>query len=149
MEQLAGKPVNILLVEDNPGDVTLIEEALGRAKVRSRLHVVPDGKQAMEFVRRQGDHTEAPRPDLVLLDLDLPRKHGQDVLREIKSDPDLGSIPVIVLTSSKSEEDIVKSYELHANAYVLKPVDFHRFVKVMQAIDNFWFVTVTLPPRHA
>ena len=144
-----GKPIDILLVEDNPGDVMLVEEVLSESKVRNTLHVVSDGEQAMAFVRRQGDHADAPRPDLILLDLNLPRMNGREVLREVKTDPDLKSIPVVVLTSSKSEEDVVKSYELHVNAYILKPVDFHQFVKVMQAIEDFWFVIVKLPSRHA
>lgn len=144
-----GKPVDILLVEDSPGDVMLIEEFLSDSELRHRLHVVSDGEQAMEFVRQQGGHAGAPRPDLVLLDLNLPKKGGTEVLREIKSDPDLKSIPVIVLTSSQSEEDVVKSYELHANAYIQKPVDFHQFVKVMRAIEDFWFTIVKLPPPRA
>lgn len=149
MEQQVGRPVDILLVEDNPGDVMLVEEVLGDSKIRNTLHVVSDGEQAMEFVRRQGEHARAPRPDLILLDLNLPRKSGREVLREIKSDPDLKSIPVVVLTSSKSEEDVIKSYELYVNAYILKPVDFHQFVKVMQGIEDFWFLIVKLPPQHA
>jgi DNA-binding response OmpR family regulator len=103
----------------------------------------------MEFVRRQGKHAGAPRPDLILLDLNLPKKSGREVLREVKTHPDLKTIPVVVLTSSKSDDDVVKSYELHANAYILKPVDFHQFMKVMRAIEDFWFVTVKLPPRPA
>jgi two-component system, chemotaxis family, response regulator Rcp1 len=149
MEQKTGRTADILLVEDNPGDVMLIEEALADSKIRNILHVVSDGEQAMEFVRKQGNHAGAPRPDLILLDLNLPKKNGKEVLREVKSDPDLKSIPVIVLTSSKSEEDVVKSYELHANAYICKPFDFHQFVKVMQTLEDFWFVIVKLPPQHA
>lgn len=149
MTQEVGRPVDILLVEDNPGDVMLIEEVLGDSKIRNTLHVVSDGEQAMEFVRRQGEHARAPRPDLILLDLNLPRKSGREVLREIKSDPDLKSIPVVVLTSSKSEEDVIKSYELHANAYISKPSDFQQFVKVMHAIEDFWFLIVKLPPQRA
>jgi CheY-like chemotaxis protein len=149
MTQEVGRPVDILLVEDNPGDVMLVEETLDDSRIRNRLHVVSDGEQAMEFVRRQGNHADAPRPDLILLDLNLPRKSGREVLREIKSDPDLKSIPVVVLTSSKSEEDVIKSYELHANAYISKPFDFQQFVKVMHAIEDFWFLIVKLPPKHA
>ena len=149
MKQGSGKPMDILLVEDNPGDVMLVEEVLSDSKVRNRLHVVSDGEQAMEFVRRQGKHAGAPRPDLILLDLNLPKKSGREVLREVKTHPDLKTIPVVVLTSSKSDDDVVKSYELHANAYILKPVDFHQFMKVMRAIEDFWFVTVKLPPRPA
>ena len=149
MKQGGGKPIDILLVEDNPGDVMLVEEVLSDSKVRNRLHVVSDGEQAMEFVRRQGKHAGAPRPDLILLDLNLPKKSGREVLREVKTHPDLKTIPVVVLTSSKSDDDVVNSYELHANAYILKPVDFHQFMKVMRAIEDFWFVTVKLPPRPA
>ena len=149
MKQGSGKPIDILLVEDNPGDVMLVEEALSDSKVRNRLHVVSDGEQAMEFVRRQGEHAGAPRPDLILLDLNLPKESGREVLREVKTHPDLKTIPVVVLTSSKSDDDVINSYELHANAYILKPVDFHQFMKVMRAIEDFWFVTVKLPTRHA
>ena len=149
MKQGGGKPIDILLVEDNPGDVVLVEEVLSDSKMWNRLHVVSDGEQAMEFVRRQGKHAGAPRPDLILLDLNLPKKSGREVLREVKTHPDLKTIPVVVLTSSKSDDDVVKSYELHANAYILKPVDFHQFMKVMRAIEDFWFVTVKLPPRPA
>ncbi len=149
MKQGGGKPIDILLVEDNPGDVMLVEEVLSDSKVWNRLHVVSDGEQAMEFVRRQGKHAGAPRPDIILLDLNLPKKSGREVLREVKTHPDLKTIPVVVLTSSKSDDDVVKSYELHANAYILKPVDFHQFMKVMRAIEDFWFVTVKLPPRPA
>jgi CheY-like chemotaxis protein len=148
MEQRIGKPIDILLVEDSPGDVMLVEEVLSDSKMRNRLHVVSDGEQAMEFVRRQGAHARAPRPDLILLDLNLPRKSGREVLQEVKSDPDLKSIPVVVLTSSKLEEGIVKSYESQVNAYIIKPVDFHQFAKVMQAIEDFWFTIVKLPPQH-
>jgi len=149
MKQGSGKPMDILLVEDNPGDVVLVEEVLSDSKMWNRLHVVSDGEQAMEFVRRQGKHAGAPRPDLILLDLNLPKKSGREVLREVKTHPDLKTIPVVVLSSSKSDDDVVNSYELHANAYILKPVDFHQFMKVMRAIEDFWFVTVKLPPRPA
>jgi CheY-like chemotaxis protein len=149
VKQGGGKPIDILLVEDNPGDVVLVEEVLSDSKMWNRLHVVSDGEQAMEFVRRQGKHAGAPRPDLILLDLNLPKKSGREVLREVKTHPDPKTIPVVVLTSSKSDDDVVKSYELHANAYILKPVDFHQFMKVMRAIEDFWFVTVKLPPRPA
>jgi two-component system, chemotaxis family, response regulator Rcp1 len=149
VKQGSGRPIDILLVEDNPGDVMLVEEVLSDSKVRNRLHVVSDGEQAMEFVRRQGKHAGAPRPDLILLDLNLPKKGGREVLREVKTHPDLKTIPVVVLSSSKSDDDVVNSYELHANAYILKPVDFHQFMKVMRAIEDFWFITVKLPPRRA
>jgi CheY-like chemotaxis protein len=130
-------------VEDDPGDVVLIQEAFEHNKVRNRLHVVGDGVEAMKFLRDGGE-----RPDLVLLDLNLPRKDGREVLEEIKTDPALRSIPVVVLTTSKAEEDILRSYDLHANAYVTKPVDFGRFIEVVRQIDEF-FVTVVKLPRHA
>ncbi|HET6547322.1 MAG TPA: response regulator [Solirubrobacter sp.] len=135
------QPISVLLVEDDPGDVVLIEEAFEHNKVRNRLSVVGDGVEAMEFLR------SSERPDLVLLDLNLPRKDGREVLAEIKGDPELRSIPVVVLTTSKAEEDILRSYDLHANAYVTKPVDFNRFIEVVRQIDEF-FVTVVKLPAH-
>jgi CheY-like chemotaxis protein len=137
------QPIVVLLVEDDPGDVVLIQEAFEHNKVRNRLHVVGDGVEAMRFLRDGGE-----RPDLVLLDLNLPRKDGREVLEEIKTDPALRSIPVVVLTTSKAEEDILRSYDLHANAYVTKPVDFGRFIEVVRQIDEF-FVTVVKLPRYA
>jgi CheY-like chemotaxis protein len=137
------QPIAVLLVEDDPGDVVLIQEAFEHNKVRNRLHVVGDGVEAMEFLRNGGE-----RPDLVLLDLNLPRKDGRQVLEEIKTDPALRSIPVVVLTTSKAEEDILRSYDLHANAYVTKPVDFARFIEVVRQIDEF-FVTVVKLPSHS
>ena len=137
---LAIKPVQILLVEDNPGDVRLTQAALSEGKVKNDLYVARDGVDAMQFLRRG-----TPRPDLVLLDLNLPRKSGREVLKEIKDDPELRRIPVIVLTSSEAEEDILRSYSLHANGYVTKPVDFAKFVQVMKIIEEFWFGTVKLP----
>jgi CheY-like chemotaxis protein len=137
------QPIVVLLVEDDPGDVVLIQEAFEHNKVRNRLHVVGDGVEAMEFLRNG-----AERPDLMLLDLNLPRMDGREVLEEIKTDPALRSIPVVVLTTSKAEEDILRSYDLHANAYVTKPVDFGRFIEVVRQIDEF-FVTVVKLPRHA
>ena len=139
------KPVQILLVEDNPGDVRLTQAALAEGKVQNILHVARDGVEAMEFLRRGPNFLQAPRPDLVLLDLNLPRKSGREVLKEIKDDPNLRCIPVIVLTSSEAEEDILKSYNLHANGYVAKPVDFAKFVQVMKIIEEFWFTIVKLP----
>jgi len=136
------QPIVVLLVEDDPGDVVLIQEAFEHNKVRNRLHVVGDGVEAMSFLRDSGE-----RPDLVLLDLNLPRKDGRQVLEEIKTDPALRSIPVVVLTTSKAEEDILRSYDLHANAYVTKPVDFSRFIEVVRQIDEF-FVTVVKLPGH-
>ena len=135
------KPISVLLVEDDPGDVVLIQEAFEHNKVRNSLHVVGDGVEAMDFLR-----TSDSRPDLILLDLNLPRKDGREVLTEIKSDPDLCDIPVVVLTTSSADEDILRSYKLHANAYVVKPVDFNRFVDVVRQIDHF-FVTVVALPR--
>jgi len=139
-------PVEILLVEDNPGDVRLTKEALREGKVYSTLHWAKDGVEALEFLRRQGPHANAPRPDIILLDLNLPKKDGREVLSEIKSDDQLKHIPVVVLTTSKAEEDILRSYELHANCYVTKPVDLDQFIRVVQSIDRFWLTVVTLPP---
>ena len=142
MTQPEAEPIAVLLVEDDPGDVVLIQEAFEHNKVRNTLHVVGDGVQAMEFLRSGGT-----RPDLILLDLNLPRKDGREVLQEVKSDPALRSIPIVVLTTSKAEEDILRSYDLHANAYVTKPVDFNRFIEVVRQIDEF-FVTVVKLPGH-
>jgi CheY-like chemotaxis protein len=140
-----GRPVRILLVEDNPGDVRLTREAFKENKVRNYLSVVPDGVEAMAFLRREGAHDDALRPDIVLLDLNLPRKDGRRVLEEIKSDPDLKSIPVVILTTSKAEEDIVRTYDLHANCYISKPVDLDQFIKVVKSIEDFWLTVVRLP----
>jgi CheY-like chemotaxis protein len=139
------RPVEILLVEDNPGDVRLTREALREGKVRNNLYVVSDGVEALEFLRRQGQHTDAARPDLILLDLNLPRKDGREVLQDIKSDPALRHIPVVVLTSSQADQDIIRAYDLHANCYVTKPVDFEQFIHVVRTIENFWFSIVKLP----
>jgi CheY-like chemotaxis protein len=139
--------IDVLLVEDDPGDVLLIEEAFADNKVRNRLHSVSDGVDALAFLRQAGDYVEAPRPDLILLDLNLPRKDGREVLAEIKSDPELKQIPVVVLTTSKAEEDVLRSYKLHANAYVTKPVDFDRFIEVVRQIDEFFVTVVKLPSR--
>jgi two-component system, chemotaxis family, response regulator Rcp1 len=138
-------PIELLLVEDSEPDVRLTIEALHEAKVRNRLWVVKDGVEALEFLRRQGRHADAPRPDLILLDLNLPRKDGRQVLKEIKSDDSLKCIPVVVLTTSKSEEDVLRAYELHANCYITKPVDFNRFMEVVKSIESFWLTVVTLP----
>ena len=137
--------IEVLLVEDDPGDVVLIQEAFADNKVGNRLSVVGDGVEAMAFLRREGEFADAPRPDLVLLDLNLPRKNGREVLAEIKADPELSIIPVIVLTTSEAEEDIVRSYSLHANAYITKPVDFERFTGVVHQIDEFFVGVVKLP----
>jgi len=132
-------------VEDSPTDVLLAREALEHAKVLNTLHVVDDGVEALEFLRARGKYSGAARPDLVLLDLNLPRKDGREVLAEIKADPSLKLIPVVVLTTSKAEEDILRAYGLHANCYVTKPVDFDQFTNVVKAIENFWFTVVSLP----
>jgi CheY-like chemotaxis protein len=141
------EPIDVLLVEDDAGDVLLIREAFDHNKVHNSLAVVSDGVEAIAYLRREGGHANAPRPDLVLLDLNLPRKDGREVLAEVKADPDLRSIPVVVLTTSKAEEDVLRSYDLHANAYVTKPVDFDRFIEVVRQIDEF-FVSVVKLPEH-
>ena len=141
------KPLDILLVEDNPADVRLTQEAFRDGKIRNNLLAVKDGVEALEFLRRRGRYADAVRPDLILLDLNLPRKDGREVLAEIKSDPALRRIPVVVLTTSRAEMDIVKSYNLHANCYIVKPVDLDQFVGVVKSIDNFWLTAVTLPPE--
>jgi len=140
-----GRPIEILLVEDSEPDVRLTIEALKEAKVKNRLSVVEDGVEAMAFLHREGKHAEAPRPDLILLDLNLPRKDGRQVLKEIKDDPSLKKIPVVVLTISKAEEDVLRAYDLHANCYITKPVDFNRFMEVVRAIEGFWLTVVKLP----
>lgn len=140
-------PLDVLLVEDNPGDVRLMKEALQDDKLIYNLHVVVDGIEAMDFLLQKGDFAKAPRPDLILLDLNLPRKDGREVLAEVKSDPDLKQIPVVILTSSQAEQDIVKTYELHANCYINKPVDLEQFSKVVKSINDFWFTVVRLPKR--
>ncbi len=142
------RPIEILLVEDNQGDVDLTREALEQSKIYNQLSVVNDGVEAIEFLRRKGKYVHASRPDLVLLDLNLPKKDGREVLAEIKSDDNLKRIPVVVLTSSKAEEDILKSYNLHANSYVTKPMDLGQFFKVVQSIEEFWFTIVMLPPKE-
>jgi CheY-like chemotaxis protein len=142
------KWIDVLLVEDDPGDVLLTREAFADNKVSNKLHVVNDGEQAMAFLRNDPPYADAPRPDLILLDLNLPRMDGREVLEEIKADPALRVIPVVILTTSEAEEDILRSYQLHANAYVSKPVDFGQFIKVVRQIDDF-FVTVVKLPRNA
>ncbi|QWF76703.1 response regulator [Amycolatopsis sp. CA-230715] len=139
-------PIDILLVEDDPGDVLMTKEAFEHHKIRNTLSVVADGVEALQFLRREAPYEDAPRPGLILLDLNLPRMDGREVLSEIKASPDLRTIPVVVLTTSEAEEDILRSYDLHANAYVTKPVDFDRFVEVVRQIDDF-FVTVVKLPR--
>ena len=140
-------PIDILLVEDDPGDVLMTREAFAHHKIRNPLHVAEDGVEALRFLKREGPFGEAPRPGLILLDLNLPRKDGRELLGEIKQDPGLRTIPVVVLATSEAEEDILRSYELHANAYVTKPVDFEKFVEVVRKIDDFWVTVVKLPHR--
>jgi two-component system, chemotaxis family, response regulator Rcp1 len=140
-----GAPIRILLVEDNPADVRLTTEAFHEGKVWNRLDVVTDGATALDFLFRRGEHAAAPRPDLVLLDLNLPKRDGREVLAEIKADPVLRRIPVIVLTTSKAEEDVLSSYDLHANCYIVKPVGLEQFIAAVQAIDEFWLTVVKLP----
>ena len=139
--------IDILLVEDNPGDVELTKEALKDAKVATRLHVVEDGAAAIDFLYKRGEHTSAPRPDLILLDLNLPKKDGREVLAEIKGDAGLADIPVVIITTSQADEDILRAYKLHANCYVTKPVDFRQFVHVVHSIEDFWLTVVKLPKK--
>jgi CheY-like chemotaxis protein len=141
----AGQPIEVLLVEDDPGDVLLIREAFDFNKVHNNLNVVNDGEQALAYLKNEGDYAGAHRPDLVLLDLNLPRKDGREVLAEVKADERLRTIPIVVLTTSEAEEDVLKSYQLHANAYVTKPVDFERFVAIVRQIDDFFVSVVRLP----
>ena len=146
-QPLVGREIDVLLVEDDPGDVLMTKEAFEDYKVKNQLHVVTDGVEAMAFLRREGANADAPRPDLVLLDLNLPRMDGREVLEAIKYDPELASIPVVVLTTSENEDDVLRSYSLHANAYVTKPVDFERFIEVVRQIDDFFVSVVRLPRR--
>jgi len=140
-------PIEVLLVEDDPGDVLMTQEAFEEHKVRNKLTVVTDGEEALAYLRREGVHADATRPDLILLDLNLPRIDGREVLATVKDDEELRRIPVVVLTTSEADEDILRSYELHANAYVTKPVDFDRFISVVRQIDQFFVSVVKLPPR--
>jgi chemotaxis family two-component system response regulator Rcp1 len=139
------EPIQILLVEDNPGDARLAVEALKESKVCNVLHHVEDGVQAMRFLRKQDEYASMPMPDLILLDLNLPRRDGREVLEEIKGDPQLKVVPVVVLTTSAAERDLLKTYHLHANAYIVKPIDFHQFIEIVHAIEGFWFSVVKLP----
>jgi two-component system, chemotaxis family, response regulator Rcp1 len=142
------QPVEILLVEDSPTDILLAKEALEYSKIVNNLHTVPDGVEAIAFLRREGKYNDAPRPGLILLDLNLPKKDGREVLAEIKTDDKFKRIPVVVLTTSKNEADIFKAYGLHANCYIVKPVDFEKFAEVVRNIENFWFTVVTLTGDH-
>ncbi len=144
---MTGKQVDILLIEDNPGDARLAQEALKEAKVDNEISVVEDGVEAMAYLRRQGKYAGAPRPDLILLDLNLPRKSGREVLAEVKGDEDLKRIPVVVMTVSRDEEDVLKAYNLHANCYITKPIDFAQFVRITKSLEEFWFTIVRLPSK--
>jgi chemotaxis family two-component system response regulator Rcp1 len=144
-KETSAQPIEVLLVEDNPGDVRLTREALKDSKVQIRLHVARDGTETMAFLRCEGKNSSAPRPDLILLDLNLPKKDGREVLQEIKESPTFKSIPVVILTTSRSDRDVVRSYMLHANCYITKPVDLKGFLTVVKAIDAFWFSVVKLP----
>ena len=141
------KPVEILLVEDNPGDVDLTLEALEEAKLRNHVRVAKDGVEAMQFLRQEGRFTDAPRPDLILLDLNMPRKDGREVLAELKEDPDLKRIPVVVLTTSEAEQDVLDAYEHSANAYIVKPVDFDQFFATIKSLEDFWLTVVRYPKK--
>ena len=143
------KAVKILLIEDNPGDVRLTIEALKEAKIMNSMHVADDGIEALSFLKKEGIYKDKPRPDLIILDLNLPKKDGREVLGEIKSDDSLKQIPIVILTTSEAEEDIIKSYELHANCYITKPVDMEQFIKVVKSVGEFWFSIVILPPHDA
>lgn len=147
MPRTNGQPIEILMVEDNPSDVRLTVEAFKDAKVRNTMHVTVDGEDAMAFLLREGKYSGAPKPDLILLDLNLPKKNGREVLAEIKADPDLKRIPVVVLTTSDDEKDIMTAYDLHVNAYVKKPVDLDQFIKIVEAVEDFWLTVVKLPPK--
>ena len=146
MNAVIAREVNILLVEDNPGDVRLTLEALRDGRIANQLHVAHDGEDAMDFVRRRGRHAGAVRPDLILLDLNLPKKDGREVLEELKSDPELHRIPVIVLTTSSAEQDVLRSYDLHANCFISKPIGYDDFIAAVRSIENFWLKLVQLPP---
>jgi two-component system response regulator len=141
------QPITILLVEDSVGDIRLTQEALKESKLKVDLHVVMDGEEAMDFLNKKNKYSDKPTPDVILLDLNLPKKDGRQVLKEIKESPDLKRIPVAVLTISKAEEDILQTYNLHANCYITKPLDLDKFVEVVKSIENFWFTIVTLPPK--
>ncbi len=144
----AYRAIEILLVEDNPGDVRLTQEALKENKIRNNLHVAKDGVEAMEFLRKMNGHKDVPRPDLILLDLNLPKKDGREVLAEIKTDDNLRSIPVVILTTSDAEDDVARAYHMYANCYIRKPIDLNRFIDVIKVIENFWLSIVELPPNR-
>ncbi len=146
LQSNSSRPVEILLVEDSPADVALTQEALVESKLNNNLHIVSDGEAAMEFLKRTGSYASKPRPDLIILDLNLPKKNGREVLAEIKADPDLRLIPVVIMTVSQDERDILESYKLNANCYIRKPVKFDEFIQIVKSIEHFWFTIVTLPP---
>lgn len=145
MHKMTLKPIDILLVEDDPGDVRLTQEALREGRMLNRVHVACDGIEALEFLHREGQFSNAPRPDIILLDLNMPRMDGRECLAHIKSDPDLHQIPVVILTTSEADQDVIRSYDLHANCYISKPVDLEQFMKVVKTIKQFWFTIVLLP----
>ncbi len=145
ISEILFRPIDILLVEDNSGDADLAKEALAGSKINNTLYIVPDGEAATDFLNKRNDYEDAPRPGLILLDLNLPKKDGREVLAEIKADKDLKRIPVVILTTSQDEEDVLKSYNLHANCYITKPIDLHQFVKVVRSIEDFWLSIVVLP----
>ena len=149
MKKSEGRAIDILLVEDSPSDTDLTREALRDFKVRNTVHVVEDGVEALRFLRREGCYGKAPRPDLIMLDLNLPRKDGREVLAEIKADAELRLIPTVVLTTSRAEQDVLRSYQLNANCYITKPVDFNQFLEVVRSIEKFWLGAATLPPAPA
>lgn len=142
-------PIEILLIEDNPADIRLTQEALRAARLHNTIHVAQDGVSAMAFVRQAAPFQQAPRPDLILLDLNLPKKDGREVLKEIKSDPHTRTIPMVVLTTSEDEGDVLRSYDLHANAYLVKPIDVLRFITMIQSLESFWLSVVKLPPKES
>ena len=144
----SARPVEILLVEDNPADVEITRQGFRKGKIANNLHIAMDAEEAMAFLRREGSSSNAPRPDLILLDLNLPGRDGRELLSDIKSDKDLGEIPVVILTTSNAESDIRQSYKLHANAFMTKPVDFTQFVEMVQSISSYWFSLVLLPPKE-
>jgi two-component system, chemotaxis family, response regulator Rcp1 len=141
------RPIDILVVEDNSGDARLIREVLNESKIYTSLHIVNDGVEALDFLNKKGKYQKVPRPDLIILDLNLPKKDGREVLSEIKSDKELMHIPIVIMTISQAEEDILRSYNLHANCYVTKPIDLNQFIKVVKSIETFWFSIVKLPPK--
>ncbi|MBF0499456.1 MAG: response regulator [Candidatus Riflebacteria bacterium] len=146
-DQISGKAIHILIVEDNPGDVRLALEALKESKIMNTMSVLEDGAEVMPYLRREGKYAKALRPDLILLDLNLPKKDGREILNEIKNDPAIMTIPVVILTTSQAEEDILRAYNLHANCYITKPVDLDQFLTVVRAIENFWLTIVKLPAK--